>query len=84
MVGREAADRVAPRGSGLGRTDGGAPDAPALRTLSRVNALRPQIFEVVSRNDRAAKLVHLRSPAAIARWLTAVTAGADRTAQPAR
>jgi len=54
------------------------------RTLRRVNALRPQIFEVVSRNDRSAKLVHLRSPAAIARWLTEVTAGADRTAQPAR
>src|SRR3989442_14641391 len=34
------------------------PTLRLFRTLRRVNALRPQIFEVVSRNDRWAKLVH--------------------------
>ena|SRR5436309_6235268 len=79
---RQIASRLAGR-AWAGQT-AAPPTLRLFRTLSRVNALRPQIFDVVSRNDRAAKLVHLRSPAAIARWLTEVTAGADRTAQPAR
>jgi len=79
---RQIASRLAGR-AWAGQT-AAPPTLRLFRTLRRVNALRPQIFEVVSRNDRSAKLVHLRSPAAIARWLTEVTAGADRTAQPAR
>jgi len=46
--------------------------------------MRPELRELVSRNDRAAKLVHLQSAAAIARWLAEVTARADRAAGLAR
>jgi len=45
--------------------------------------MRPGLRELVSRTDRAAKLVHLQS-AAIARWLAEVTARADRAAGLAR
>src|SRR5207247_7131400 len=54
------------------------------RTLKRLNAMRPQLLDLVTRNDRSARLVHLRSPRAIARWLEQVTANADRTAEQAR
>jgi hypothetical protein len=46
--------------------------------------MRPELLELISRNERAAKLVHLRSPAVIARWLAEVRAGADRAAGLAR
>jgi adenylate kinase family enzyme len=42
------------------------------RTLRRVHAMRPQLVDLVSRGGRAAKLVHLRSPAEVKRWLASV------------
>ena len=43
------------------------------RTLRRVNAMRPDLVQLVTKNGRAAKLVHLRSAGAMARWLAEVT-----------
>src|SRR2546427_641422 len=60
---RQVASRLAGR-AWAGQT-AAPPTLRLFRTLRRLNALRPQIFEVVSRNDRSAKLVHLRSPAAL-------------------
>ena len=50
------------------------------RTLKRVNAMRPRLLCLVTRNLRSAKLMHLRSRHAMARWLALVTASADRAA----
>lgn len=44
-----------------------------LRTLRRVHAMRSDLMELVTKNGRAAKLVHLRSPRETARWLAEVT-----------
>jgi adenylate kinase family enzyme len=43
------------------------------RTLRRVHAMRSDLRELVTKGDRAAKLVDLRSPDEIARWLDSVT-----------
>jgi adenylate kinase family enzyme len=42
------------------------------RTLRMVNAWRPQLLEMVSRSNRAARLVHLHSPSEMRRWLGSV------------
>ena len=43
-----------------------------LQSLRRLHAMRPQLLEMTSRGDRAGKLVHLRSPAEMRRWLDSV------------
>lgn len=48
------------------------PNALMLRTLRRVHGMRPRLLEMTSRGDRATKLVHLRSPAEMRRWLASV------------
>jgi adenylate kinase family enzyme len=42
-------------------------------TLRRVNAMRPDLLKLVTKSGRTAKLVHLRSPREMTRWLEAVT-----------
>ena len=49
------------------------------KTLRRVHAMRPQLLEMTSRGDRAGKLVHLRSPAEMRRWLDSVEAPVRRS-----
>ena len=44
-----------------------------LRTLRRVEAMHADLLDLVTREGRATKLVHLRSPRDIARWLDDVT-----------
>ena len=43
------------------------------RTLRRVHAMRPDLLELVTKGGRSEKLVHLRSPREMARWLSEVT-----------
>jgi adenylate kinase family enzyme len=43
------------------------------RTLRRVHAMRSDLLELVTKGGRDAKLVHLRSPREMARWLSDVT-----------
>ena len=43
------------------------------RTLRRVHAMRPDLLELVTKSGRSAKLVHLRSPREMARWLSETT-----------
>jgi adenylate kinase family enzyme len=50
-----------------------APTLLLFRTLRRVHAMRSDLLELVTKGGRAAKLVHLRSPREIARWLGEVT-----------
>ncbi len=52
-----------------------APPPPLLlfRTLRRVHATRPDLLQLVTKSGRDAKLVHLRSPREMARWLDEVT-----------
>ena len=49
------------------------PSLLLFRTLRRVHAMRPDLLELVTKSGRAAKLVHLRSPRDMTRWLRAVT-----------
>jgi adenylate kinase family enzyme len=42
-------------------------------TLRRVHAMRSDLLELVTKSGRDAKLVHLRSPRDVARWLGDVT-----------
>ena len=49
------------------------------RTLRRVHAMRPELYEMVSRGERSAKLVHLRSPSEMRRWLASVERTAGRS-----
>ncbi len=49
------------------------------RTLRRVHAMRPELNEMVSRGERSAKLVHLRSPNEMRRWLDSVERAAGRS-----
>jgi len=49
------------------------------RTLRRVHATRPQLAELVSRGERAAKVVRLDSPAEMRRWLASVEPAAGRS-----
>jgi adenylate kinase family enzyme len=50
------------------------PPTPLLfRTLRRVHAMRPDVLQLVSKGGRSAKLVHLRSPSEMARWIGDVT-----------
>ena len=59
------------------RAWGGQSAAPPtlllFRTLRRVHAMRSDLLELVTKNGRAAKLVHLRSPREMTRWLAEVT-----------
>jgi hypothetical protein len=58
-----------------------APPALLLvRTLRRVHAMRSDLFELVTKSGRSAKLVHLRSPRQMARWLGEVTRAASGVA----
>jgi adenylate kinase family enzyme len=50
-----------------------------LRTLRMVDGMRPQLLEMVSRGERAAKLAHLRSPGELRRWLDSVEAPVGRS-----
>jgi len=56
------------------------PSLLMLRTLRRVQAMRPDLLELVTKNGRAAKLVQLRSPRDIARWLDEVTRTPEKVA----
>jgi dephospho-CoA kinase len=47
--------------------------ARLLRTLRRVHAMRSDLLELVTKDGRGTKLVHLRSPREMARWLGDVT-----------
>ena len=49
------------------------PSLLLLRTLRRVHAMRPDLLELVTKNGRADKLVHLRSPREMTRWMNEVT-----------
>jgi adenylate kinase family enzyme len=49
------------------------PSLLLFRTLRRVHAMRPELLELVTKNGRAAKLVRLRSPREMTRWLHEVT-----------
>jgi adenylate kinase family enzyme len=53
--------------------DAPPPTLLLFRTLRRVNAMRPDLLQLVTKNGRAAKLVQLRSPGAMTRWLADVT-----------
>jgi adenylate kinase family enzyme len=53
--------------------DAPPPTLLLFRTLRRVNTMRPDLLQLVTKNGRAAKLVHLRSPDSMARWLADVT-----------
>jgi adenylate kinase family enzyme len=67
--------QVASLGRGHAWAGQSAP-APLLllfRTLRRVHAMRPDLLELVTKNGRAVKLVHLRSPHEMTRWLNDVT-----------
>jgi ATPase subunit of ABC transporter with duplicated ATPase domains len=48
------------------------PSLLLFRTLRRVQAMRADLLELVTKSGRAAKLVHLRSPREMARWLDEV------------
>jgi adenylate kinase family enzyme len=50
-----------------------------LRTLRMVDRMRPRLLEMVSRGERAAKLVHLRSPGELRGWLDSVEAPVGRS-----
>ena len=43
------------------------------RTLRRVHAMRSDLLDLVTKSGRAVKLVHLRSPREMTRWLGDVT-----------
>jgi adenylate kinase family enzyme len=43
------------------------------RTLRRVHAMRSDLFELVTKDGREGRLVHLRSPREMASWLSGVT-----------
>ena len=49
------------------------PSLLLFRTLRRVHAMRPDLLDLVTKGGRAAKLVHLRSPREMARWLDEIT-----------
>jgi adenylate kinase family enzyme len=49
------------------------PSLLLFRTLRRVHAMRPELLELVTKNGRAAKLVRLRSPHEMTRWLDEIT-----------
>jgi adenylate kinase family enzyme len=49
------------------------PSLLLFRTLRRVHAMRSDLLELVTKDGRAAKLVHLRSPREISRWAARVT-----------
>jgi len=49
------------------------PSLLLFRTLRRVHAMRSDLLELVTKSGRDKKLVHLRSPREVARWLGDVT-----------
>jgi adenylate kinase family enzyme len=49
------------------------PSVLLFRTLRRVHAMRSDLLELVTKSGRAAKLVHLRSPREMERWLREIT-----------
>jgi len=60
-----------------GRAWGGQSVPPSslllFRALRRVHAMRPDLLELVTKSGRDAKLVHLRSPREMERWVSDVT-----------
>jgi adenylate kinase family enzyme len=68
------------RRRGWAGQDAPPPTLLLFRTLRRVNAMRRDMLELVTKDGRTARLVHLRSPNEMARWL----ADATRTAEVAR
>jgi adenylate kinase family enzyme len=56
-----------------------APPPPLLlfRTLRRVHAMRPDLLQLVTKSGRATKLVHLRSPREMTRWIDEITRTAE-------
>ena len=61
------------RGRAWGGQSAAPPSLLMFRTLRRVHAMRPDLLELVTKNGRAARLVHLRSPRDMTRWLDEVT-----------
>jgi hypothetical protein len=49
------------------------PSLLLFRTLRRVHAMRSDLLDLITKDGRAAKLVHLRSPREMSRWLGEVT-----------
>jgi adenylate kinase family enzyme len=49
------------------------PSLLLFRTLRRVHAMRTELRELVTKNGRSAKLVHLRSRREMTRWLDDIT-----------
>jgi adenylate kinase family enzyme len=49
------------------------PSLLLFHTLRRVHAMRSDLLELVTKSGRSPKLVHLRSPGEMARWLGEVT-----------
>ena len=68
------------RGRAWGGQSAPPPSLLMFRTLRRVHAMRPDLLELVTKNGRAAKLVHLRSPRDMTRWLDEVTRTVARVA----
>ena len=60
------------RRAGAGQT-APPPSLLLFRTLRRVHAMRSELLELVTKSGRVKKLVHLRSPREMARWLDDVT-----------
>src|SRR2546428_623370 len=60
------------RRAGAGQT-APPPSLLLFRTLRRVHAMRSELLELVTKSGRVKKLVHLRSPREMARWLGDVT-----------
>ncbi len=56
------------------------PSLLLFRTLRRVDAMRPDLLELVTKEGRAAKLAHLRSPGEITHWLSRVTRTTEKVA----
>src|SRR6266581_2232309 len=59
--------------AGVARLSTPPPSLLLFRTLRRVHGMRPDLLELVTKGGRAVKLVHLRSPREMARWLEEVT-----------
>ena len=68
------------RGRAWGGQIAPPPSLLMFRTLRRVHAMRPDLLDLVTKNGRAAKLVRLRSPRDMTRWLDEVTRTVARVA----
>ena len=68
------------RRSAWGGQSAPPPSLLLFRTLRRVHGMRSDLLELVTKTDRPAKLVHLRSPGEMKRWLDDVTRTTARVA----